>query len=162
MPFLPGFAVVWAPWTLQEGPRRAMASRRANLFMAMSRAPLKGPVTLPAVITSHYRTECLISPRPRAHLVFLTSVAFTGIGWESWHVGSLWMSRNNNNGGSGGGWLFSSHVRIWREGSTNHFSPAFFFFFFFFFCSVDQLAQTDSTLSTRISPQWLSVPWRVE
>ena len=37
---LPGSAVVAAPWTLQEGPRRAMASSSANLFMATSCALL--------------------------------------------------------------------------------------------------------------------------
>ena len=40
---LPGSAVVAAPWTLQEGPRRATASNSANLFMATSSALLDGP-----------------------------------------------------------------------------------------------------------------------
>ena len=41
---IPGFAVVCAPWTLQEGPRSATASSSANLFMTTSCAPLVGHV----------------------------------------------------------------------------------------------------------------------
>ena len=69
---------------------------------------------------------------------------------------------------SNGSCFFLAERILW-ECSAIHSLPALFFSFFFFFWSEDQLAQPNSTLYTRIGPQWLSelrrlwpsVLWRV-
>ena len=91
-------------------------------------------------------TKCLV-------MCSLLSVIFIG------KTGMLYILSVNNLGITPISYLvvvvvvaFSSHARIFGDCSRINFLPALFFFFL----SGDYLAQTNFTLSARISPQWLS------